>query len=281
MYFTCPVCGEPLTDFRENSSQKDFSCKNNHHFDKAKSGYVNLLLSNHKNSKIPGDNKLMVNARNNFLEKEYYKPLADELCRLSRKFLKDNAVPAVLDAGCGEGYYTQKVYEALSEDGNPKILGVDISKFALNKAAKRSPDISFAVGSIFHLPTADRCCDLLLNLFAPYCQEEFLRVLKPGGYLFMIIPGDEHLWELKEAIYDNPYRNEVKDYELSGFRLVEVHKVNSEILLPCQEDIQNLFTMTPYYYKTSVESMNRLQKLSSLQTKIQFEILVYQPDLSR
>lgn len=275
MNFICPVCGEDLSECKT-----DFFCQNNHHFDKAKSGYVNLLLPNRKNSKIPGDNKLMVNARSSFLEKGYYLPLADEICHLSSLFLKNNPYPNILDAGCGEGYYTQHVYEALKQVSKPNILGIDISKFALNKAAKRSKEISYAVGSIFHLPVANQSCDLLLNLFAPYCKDEFLRVLKADGFLFMIIPGTKHLWELKQAIYNSPYQNEVKDYTLDGFRLVEVQKINTSIFLSCNEDIKNLFTMTPYYYKTSVESMEKLQNLSSLKTKIEFEILVYQPNIT-
>lgn len=263
--FLCPVCGQPL-----QAGETSFFCSKNHQFDRAKSGYVNLLL--HKHSNVPGDNKLMVSSRKQFLQKGYYQILADKLCEEIQNISPIH--PMIVDAGCGEGYYTNQVYQALQQQAD--IFGIDISKFALNAAAKKNPQIHYAVASVFHLPISDHCCDIVLNLFAPYCGEEFQRILKSNGYLFLIIPGKEHLWELKQAIYDTPYFNEVKDYALEGFQLQKVVKINDTIFLNCAEDIQNLFTMTPYYYKTSIESTKRLQQLHTLETKIQFELLIYQ-----
>lgn len=60
----CPKCGEQLTD-----DGRSLVCPNRHCYDKAKSGYVNLLPANQMRSKLPGDNKLMVQSRRNFLDK--------------------------------------------------------------------------------------------------------------------------------------------------------------------------------------------------------------------
>lgn len=265
----CPVCGQRLEE-----TEQGYACPKRHNYDKAKSGYVNLLLSNGKNSKLPGDNKLMVTARKNFLEKGYYRPLAQVLCR--EVAARAGKAPVILDAGCGEGYYTDQVWKALQQAGkNPSITGIDISKFALNSAAKQNKGISYAVGSVFHLPVADHSCSMVLNLFAPYCGEEFRRVLAPEGYLFLVIPGENHLWELKQAVYDQPYRNQVKDYGLEGFALEQAVEVKDTIALQSGEDIKNLFSMTPYYYKTSAENAARLEALDSLTTQIQFEVLIY------
>ncbi|MGI5960255.1 MAG: putative RNA methyltransferase [Massiliimalia sp.] len=266
----CPVCGSLLEE-----QEHSYVCPKRHNYDKAKSGYVNLLLSNGKNSKLPGDNKLMVAARKNFLEKGYYQILSDALCKEVTALAPEN--PVILDAGCGEGYYTGNVWEALHEAGkNPCITGIDISKFALNSAAKQKKPVSYAVASVFHLPVMENSCHMVLNLFAPYCGEEFERVLEPGGFLFLIIPGEDHLWELKQAVYDEPYKNQVKDYALEGFRFQKAVKVANTITLESNEDIKNLFTMTPYYYKTSAENTARLDNLEQLTTTIQFEILIYQ-----
>lgn len=89
------------------------------------------------------------------------------------------------------------------------------------------------------------------------------------------VTSTRHLWELKSAIYDEPYENEKLDHQYEGFELVEKHKVNTVITLPNQQDIDNLFTMTPYYYKSSVESVERLHRLGSLQTQIDVDIVVY------
>jgi 23S rRNA (guanine745-N1)-methyltransferase len=252
--------------------ERSLYCVHHHCFDLAKSGYVNLLPSDQKRTKIPGDNKQMVAARTDFLNRGYYQPLVDGLDALLRNFSGGR----VLDAGCGEGYYTDALFQLWKARGFPlQIAGVDISKFALDRAAKRNPEIAFAVASIFHLPVAAESCDLLLNLFAPYCREEFLRVLKPDGLYCMVIPGTYHLWELKQAIYDTPYPNAVKDFSLDGWSLAGHESVHAEILLTSPEDIRCLFAMTPYSYKTSRSGTARLEKLTQLRTQIAFELLLY------
>ena len=180
------------------------------------------------------------------------------------------------EPGCGEGYYTEGVSKALAQaDLQMETYGVDISKSAADAAAKRCPNAHFAVGSVYHLPVADRCCDMLMTIFAPYCGEEYHRVLHKGGTMLMVIPGQQHLWGLKEAIYDVPYPNAVRDYALDGFELIQAEYVDSWLKLDDPADIQNLFQMTPYYYKTGREEHARLEQLESLSTQISFEILQY------
>ena len=41
----------------------------------------------------------------------------------------------------------------------------------------------------------------------------------------MAIPGEEHLWELKKAVYETPYKNEVRDYPLDGFEFLGTQKL--------------------------------------------------------
>ncbi len=265
----CPVCGESL-----GISGKSYVCQKNHSFDIAKSGYVNLLLSKHVGKAIHGDNKLMVKARRNFLDKGFYKPLLDALIEVVCKYLPDGGV--LLDAGCGEGYYTSGVGEALAESGKTaEIFGIDISKIAAEYAAKRCKSVSFAAASVFHIPCVDCSCDALMTLFAPYCGEEYRRVLKENGTMIMAIPSENHLWELKQAIYDTPYKNEVKPYELDGFELAENRRISYRISLDSQEDIQSLFSMTPYYYRTGKNEQERLAALEKLETQVDFELLVY------
>ena len=168
--FLCPVCGESL-----NISERKYACVNRHNFDMAKSGYVNLMLSNQMNAKNPGDNKLMVKARNDFLGKGYYVGLLSAIVKAVMEISGDIKL---IDAGCGEGYYTNGIYNALKSNGkNIQAAGVDISKYALNSAAKRNKEIEFAVGSIFHLPVIDNSCNVLLNIFAPFCLSEFLSLI--------------------------------------------------------------------------------------------------------
>ncbi len=267
--FRCPLCGDALTETRSG-----LRCPAGHCFDRAKEGYVNLLPVNQKHSKLPGDDKGMVAARRAFLEKGWYQPLREALQALAAELT--GPAPAVLDAGCGEGYYTGGVREALLAAGKaPEIAGIDISKAALQKAGKRYPGIEFAVASAYRLPAADGSADLLLNVFSPLAIEEFRRVLKPGGVFLYVVPGAKHLWELKEALYERPYPNEERETPYEGFRYERIVPVQYTVHLPGQEDIHALFQMTPYYWKTSREGAARLAAVPQMDCRIDFRVHVF------
>ena len=268
-FFRCPLCGAELTD-----CGPALRCSGGHSYDKAKEGYTNLLPVNQKSSKAPGDGKEMVAARRAFLDKGWYEPLREALSRLAVRFT--GASPAVLDAGCGEGYYTAGIREALLQAGKaPRTAGVDISKFSLQKAAKRYRGIEFAVASAYRLPVADGSVELLLNIFSPLALEEFRRVLKPGGFYFYAVPAARHLWEMKEVLYDSPYPNEEKETPYEGFAYEEIVPVDYRVHLPTQADIHALFQMTPYYWKTGREGAARLARLEALDCQIGFRLHVF------
>lgn len=270
-HFTCPVCGAGL-----EQRGKSLCCSSNHNFDIAKEGYVNLHIPG-KSGGNHGDDKLMVRSRRDFLNKDYYRPLLEKIKEAVVTRSKNTDV--ILDAGCGECWYTSHIAQALRQAGIlAAVLGVDISKNALAIGAKRDAALELAVASVFRLPVADGACQVLLTVFAPYCHEEFLRVLSPGGYLVMAVPLEAHLWQLKQAVYDAPYRNRVKDWALDGYVLEQVQEIREVIHLPTQEDIWNLFTMTPYYYKTGVEDQDKLRRLQVLDTQIEFAVAVYRKE---
>ena len=267
--FVCPLCGGALT--RQAGSLR---CPAGHCFDMAREGYTYLLPVNRRHSKSPGDDKAMAAARSAFLGKGWYAPLRDALCKLSVSLTGD--APAVLDTGCGEGYYTAGVYHALLDAGKaPTVAGTDISKAILRRAAKREKDVEFAVASSYHLPVADRSIDLLLNCFSPLALEEFRRALRPGGTFLYVVPSEKHLWELKQVLYDHPYPNEVKETPYEGFAYAEIRHVEDRIRVLGQEDIHALFQMTPYYWKTPKSGCQRLAALEELAVTISFDIHVF------
>ncbi len=264
----CPVCGAQLSQ-----NERSFRCGKGHSYDLAKQNYVNLLMSNKSSAKRHGDDKLMVRARKDFLEKGYYLFLRDEICRLAAEYCGDNV--EFLDAGCGEGWYTSAVKEALEGAGKScAALGVDISKEALIAAGKRDKSLSLAVASINTLPVAEGSCDLLLNVFAPHDDAEFRRVLKKGGLLIKVMPLETHLFGLKKAVYDEPYLNGPAEYAPEGFETVCRRELRRMISLESGEDIQNLFMMTPYYYKTGKSDQEKLLSLEHLETEADFAVCV-------
>lgn len=267
--FVCPLCGEKLTR-RENS----YFCPNGHCHDVAREGYTYLLPVNQKHSKAPGDDKAMAAARSAFLSKEYYASLRDTLCQLAVSLTGD--APAVLDSGCGEGYYTAAIYRALRDAGKtPRMAGTDISKFILRLAAKREKGVEFAVASSYHLPVAEESIDLLLNCFSPLAIEEFRRVLRPEGHFLYVVPSAMHLWEMKQVLYARPYENPVKREDYPGFVWQGADQVRCTLSLSSSQDIMALFGMTPYAWKTPKEGVDRLSALDHLDCQAGFDIHVY------
>lgn len=267
--FRCPVCGGPLT--RE---ERTYRCAAGHSYDIAKEGYTYLLPPNQKHSAQPGDDKAMAAARRDFLSRGYYQPLLNTLCSQFLAF--SGASPVILDAGCGEGYYTSGIRKALTDSGRqPRMAGIDISKPILRLAARREPYVEFAVASCYHLPFPDTAADLLLDCFSPLAIDEFRRVLKPGGRFLYVVPGPRHLWELKEVLYDQPYPNEEKETPYDGFAYEAIVPVDFTLHLDSQSDIQSLFRMTPYFWKTPRSGAERLVALDTLDTQASFRVHVF------
>ena len=267
--FRCPLCAAPLA--REDRA---YRCPNGHSFDRAKEGYVHLLPPNQKHSAAPGDDKAMVAARRDFLSKGYYRPLLDTLCCQILSLSGER--PVILDAGCGEGWYTAGILRALAAAGKrPRMAGTDISKLALRTAGKRAkgePDVELAVASSYRLPLADGSVDVLVNCFSPLALEEFRRVLRPGGVFLYVVPGPLHLWELKQVLYDQPYPNEEKETPYEGFAYRDIIPVDGTIVLEDRADIRNLFHMTPYAWKTPRDGAEHLAALDRLTVRISFRV---------
>lgn len=268
--FSCPICRQAL-----EADARTLRCASGHCFDKAKEGYVNLLPANCRHSDMPGDDREMVKSRTVFLDGGWYAPLREELCALADRASPDQAV--LLDAGCGEGYYTEALCRLIAEKGG-RTAGIDLSKSAVRRAARRCADAEIAVASVYHMPMADQSVDLLVDCFSPLAKEEFHRVLKPGGSFLYVVPGPRHLWEMKEVLYDRPYENEVRDETYSGFRKVEEVAIQFRFCLPDAEKIEALFRMTPYVWKTPKEGIARLTELHRLNLTAQFRILKYQSE---
>ena len=246
-----------------------------HCFDFSASGYVNLALPGQS---AGGDSKQAVRARSNFLNQEYYKPIANALCDALSSHVKSKE-RLVIDAGCGEGYYSVR----LAESGF-LVFGADLSKFAVDAAAKRATragcsNAFFAVGSVFEIPVADACASAVINVFAPCAEKEFIRVLKKDGVLAIALAGPNHLMGLKRAIYDHPRFNEGRADLPQEMKLLDEICVKDEITVIGTEAIGNLFAMTPYYWKTSKEDSEKLLSLTRLTTEVDVRILLYQKTL--
>lgn len=263
--FRCPLCGQELT-----KKDKSLVCKVGHCFDVARAGYVNLLPVSGKNSVQPGDNKEMIAARKLVMAKGYYKPLADEIVDV----LKRENASAVLDAGCGTGYIPAEVKRALPET---TVVGTDISKYAVEAAAKQEKRVHFAVASSMRLPLEGERFDAVLCAFAPVYAKEFARVTKAKGLLIRVVPAEEHLYALKRFLYANPRKNEEDETAFEGYDLTDVRVVNGTFEGD-REEIKALVKMTPYYYHTSEEILKKLDGIDLLTVNTSFEMRVFRKE---
>ena len=195
----CPLCGAPL------AGDVTLKCPSGHCFDRAKEGYWHLLPVQNTRTKAPGDSKEMVAARRAFLSAGYYGIFGQALGELCLEYgipAAQEAPLRLLDAGCGEGWYDRCIARQFAAAARPlELAGFDIAKPAVRLAAKALPTARYAVASSFHQPVKTGWADLLLNCFSPFAREEFLRVLRPGGRMIYVVPGAEHLYQMKAVLY--------------------------------------------------------------------------------
>lgn len=262
----CPLCQSPLT-----SHDNTLRCADNHSFDRAREGYVNLLVAQHKKSKQPGDNKQMVASRRAFLEAGFYQPLSQAINELCQSTLGAQELPAnLLDCGCGEGYYTRQLQ--LANPGQFFVAGLDISKFAVRAAAKAAgADSTFSVASSYRLPVDDGAVDVILRVFAPGDEQEAARVLREGGHMLLVTPGPQHLHELKTLIYPEARQHSAPQTP-AGFESVAQHDVQFTLSLPSQERISQLLLMTPFYWQIPEAARQRASELEQLDTQADFNL---------
>jgi len=282
----CPVCKESL---QANESNKSLSCVNNHSFDRARQGYLNLLLAHKKKSKNPGDSQEMVIARQAFLNTDFYRPISDSLNQIIIDLaLKLKQPIQVLDIGCGEGYYSQRIHHSLSDHQiDHKLHGLDISKDAVIAAAKRAKADAHEAGkemtnewlvaSAIDIPLQEKSIDIATCLFTRLMPESYHKVIKQDGYFICVNTGEKHLIELREKLYDQITKVEFDPVKNMGedFELVDQQQVNYKNTLSSQQQIQDLLLMTPHNWRTKAENKESLSTLEELTVTIDAQIHVF------
>lgn len=259
----CPLCHQPLL---QNS--QGLACANRHQFDRAKEGYFNLLPVQNKHSREPGDAKEQLQARRQFLQAGFFASLKERLQELLPATTK-----TLLDIGCGEGYFTEGFSEALP---GAQVYGIDIAKAGVRLAAKAAKDkiaLTYCVASSFDLPFADASMDVVTRIYAPSKDEELWRVIKPGGSLVIVAPGENHLVGLRTRIY-----REVRPHPLpatpQGFTRTGHHRLSSELVVRKREMCAALLAMTPFAWRLAPDLRDSILA-SELRDNLDFTISTY------
>ena len=261
----CPLDATPLA--RAGSAWR---CTAGHSFDIASHGYVNLLPVQHKRSRDPGDSKEMVAARRRFLNSGHYQPIAAAASRAVLADARPGTRLACLDAGCGEGYYLRQLAaNAADARLELELLGLDISKWAVQAAARQGPDATWVVASNAKLPALDRSLDRVLCLFGFPVFGEFARVLKPGGQVLLVDAGADHLRELRAVIYPQLKPERPRDSAPPpGFTRLADETLTCRIAIDGAPQIADLLAMTPHLYRATAEGRARAAALAAIELTV-------------
>lgn len=259
----CPLCCQPLLQ-----NTQGLACANRHQFDRAKEGYFNLLPVQNKHSREPGDAKEQLQARRQFLQAGFFDPL-----KMRLQELLPATTSTLLDIGCGEGYFTAGFSDALPQ---AHIYGMDIAKAGVRLAAKTAKDktgLTYCVASSFDLPLADNSMDVVTRIYAPSKDAELCRVIKPGGKLVIVAPGENHLLGLRVRLYKE-VRPHPQPITPEGFAVVEHHRLGSDLRVSEPDICAALLAMTPFAWRLAPELRNSILD-SELQDTLDFSISVY------
>lgn len=267
MSYQCPLCHAPLNEYAQQ-----WRCVNNHQFDRAREGYVNLMPVQFKHSRQPGDSAEMMRARRTFLDAGFYHPLRSAVCGMLKASLPEHA-RQVLDIGCGEGYYTGEIASALQAAG-VKTYGLDIAKVAVRSAAKRYPQAAFCVASSHRLPYTDASMDAVVRIYAPCRAEELARVVRQSGIVVTVSPGPRHLYQLKERVYQQVVLHPVNTEALPGFELEKADTLAYRMSLPAPQAV-NLLQMTPFAWRAAPEVFHSLAALDQFVCETDFVLRLY------
>ena len=255
----CPVCGGGLG---LTAAGRSLACSAGHSFDIARQGYVNL----YRGKPVNEYSKESFRQRQQILEKGMYAHILEEICSFLQAVCGAGRPRLLLDAGCGEGYYTREIAARLGGCGLD-FYGVDLSRDSVqlaastaNQAGGAASAIKWLVADIGHLPVRDGSVDFLLDIFTSAIYEEFQRILSPDGYLIKVSPGEGHVKELREAASSQLHHKDYK--ERKGTAVFSEHfetilnKTVSQTFAVTPEERDVFIHMTPLLFhvdKTKVD----------------------------
>ncbi|KJS09501.1 MAG: rRNA (guanine-N1)-methyltransferase [Gammaproteobacteria bacterium BRH_c0] len=270
----CPLDGNPL-----HRHDATWRCDAGHSFDIARDGYTHLLPVQNKRSRDPGDSKEMVAARRRFLNAGFYQPAAAAIARTVLADLPPQGSLNCLDAGCGEGYYLRQLAAAGAAVQTLAALGLDISKWAVQAAAKQNKQVNWVVGSNANLPILAGSLDLVLCIFGFPVYGEFARVLKADGQLLLVEAGPDHLRELRQIIYPTLKAGPAGEMaQAPGFYPHSSDTLSYSLQLNGAEQIADLLAMTPHLYRASAEGRAKAAALTTLSVTVDIRLSLYRRD---
>ena len=235
------------------------------------------LLSHHRSSKLPGDSVEMVQARRRIFDSGLFNPLAELVHKCVATHLATCNTPdqaILVDAGCGEGMFLGTTHD-IPLAGR---YGLDISKEAVRSAARRHKECRWVIANLSHrLPFTDHSTDIVFSILAPRNAEEFARILKPSGTLIVVVPGTEHLLELRTRLMADAGNFNAKAEkaieQCSSFFAVQSQEQLRHTQTLTNEQLVDLIQMTPMYWRATHQAKTGLTSLNELKVTMDFTLI--------
>jgi SAM-dependent methyltransferase len=140
------------------------------------------------------------------------------LIRTTRRYLKPEECGTVLEGGCGTGYYVAALQRA-----GYKTVGIDFAPRTVAMLNRVAPELDIRLGDVRRLPFEEGTISgywsigLIEHFFSGYqpLAVEMARVIRSGGYLFLIFPYLSPVRRLKARL--GLYPSFAGDGEPAGF----------------------------------------------------------------
>lgn len=264
----CPLCHESV----EVIELKSIVCINNHTFDFAKQGYVNLLQ---KPVNTQYDDALFEARQKIICDAELYGPIHQKIAALINIELTEDAL--LFDAGSGEGSHLEKI---LDEVNDKKLtgIGLDISKEGVMMAAKNYETPIWVVGDLANPPLADESCQFILNFLSPANYSEFKRILTEDGIIIKVIPGSGYLKELRNELFSNTDESEYENNDTLELMKRNVNVVSEERITYTKnldgQSLKHLISMTPLGWHADTEQFEAFTNAEDKEITIDMHIVI-------
>ena len=227
---------------------------------------------------LKGYDRQFFMSRSEFFAKGYYEHILNAIVKKVSeiKAAADGSEPVtqlvLIDAGCGEGYYSSALAGRIE---GLQIIAFDIAADAIVCAAKSKENVAWTIADVTNIPVKDGICDILLDVFTPASYKEFGRILKKGGYILKVIPGSNHLKELRKAARDQlknkDYSGEdVSDYFEQHYDIISRETLTNTMPID-QETLKTLTEMTPLLFDVDVSRLD-LSEISEITVEAQLII---------
>lgn len=272
--FSCPVCDSVMAV----QEYQRLVCLNNHSFDIAKQGYLNLVT----HAVVTKYTKALFESRQRLMhEAGFFRPVTDRMIEMINQSFGQTEEPIlILDSGSGEGSHLAYIRQSLKNDFGIKTdgVGIDISKEAIMVAAKHYSNLIWTVADLAKTPFKNQQFDLILNLLSPSNYTEFDRLLKPNGVVIKVVPGSNYLKELRDQVFGGSAKQNYSNYETVNlfkrhYQYVETMPVYETVKLD-QSALQWLVEMTPLTWNVPKNELQSLSEHGFSELTLDLEILV-------